>query len=828
MTILPRDARDALKRWRRRPGLAAIATLVLALGIGATTAMFSLVHAALLAPEPWPAADRLVAIHAVLPAQRANPAYAARWNRMPISWSAWRDLQQSPAFDDVGVWVPDQRIVGDDRTELVPTSFASSTLLPLLGVQPAAGRLFTADEDAADSGAVIISHALWTRLLGARADAIGQPLTVTPPGGSGAIKDARRTIVGILPEPFQFPGTTPDVLLPIGYHAYNGSFDTNRFLRAIGRLTAATTVNAALGAAEPLVRREEPPDQRTARVVTLKEDRIGFDDRPLWLMLAGAGLLLLVACSNVAGLLLSDARTRRHETAVRLALGGTRLAILRQLLAEHGLLAALAGAGGVLLATWVVPALIAIAPPGLIGSQTVGVDRTIALWSIAAAVVTTLLAGMLPSFALSSTPPADALKSGTREATPGGRWRHRAVVAAQFALALVLLVGAGLFGETLLRLGRQPLGFSPDGVAVAAVAPARPQQRTTLTAAEKETFTRLRRSDTGALSLWLSQRDWVPLQAMLDRVARLPGVRAVAAAGAAPFVDATTGSMALRTEDQQAADAQPVLVYAVTEGFFDALGMPVRGRTFTAEDRLRPDMPLVISAGLERRLFGGDGVGRRLQSAKSTHDVIGVVADVKHRALAEQDQPAAYTLARSLRQASQILVRASGEAPPSLPLLRQTIESGDSPVFASSTTTLDTLIAGSIVVERGRAMLSGLYGVAALLLAAIGLYGLATRLVAERRREIGIRIALGAGRRDVRRLVMADAWTIVGVGLVIGVPAAVAASRVAQGLLFGVAPTAPHVLGIAALALAAAAVTATVVPAIRASRIDPAVTLRDE
>jgi hypothetical protein len=837
MTILPSGVRHAFRRWRHRPGVAVTAILVLSLGIGATTAMYSIVDAVLLKAEPWPDAERLVRIFAVQPLQRTNPSYEKTWNRGPISWQSWRDLQKAQAFADVAVWVPDQQIVGDERTELVRAFFASSSLPLLVGAQPLHGRLFNADEDEADSGSVILSHKVWMRLFGGDPNVIGTVTSVTPPGGSAASKTYRRTIVGVLPEEFSFPGETPDVLIPIGFHKYNGSFG-NAFFHAMARLNGGATVAAAAASAEPLVRREESPDRRTSRLVTLRTDRIGLGDQPLWLMLAAAGLLLVVACANVAGLLLSDARSRHHETAVRLSLGGTRAAILRSLLGEHLVLAIAAAAGGVLVAQWMIPSLVALAPPGLVGDQPIGLDNRIAAWSIAGAVLTTLLAGLIPSAAISSARPGDALKLGARQATGGSRWRHRLVVAAQFGVALVLLVGAGLFGETLLRLDREPLGFDPGGVAVVGLAQARQAARAPRTPQEQAQFDELRRTNINALMALVMGREWAPMQTMLDSVSATTGVRAAAYADSVPFAPGTPRALRLRAEGQPETEAAPVFHYFVTKQYFDALGIAVRqGRTFEADfdlggTRLPPSgtvsrRPVVVSQTLARRLHGGDAIGRNLVAGKATYEVIGVADDVKQRGVLDDDTAAVYMLLADARSARYLVARTTQSASAMLPTLRGAVEE-HRVMFPSSSWALQDLVNETLVVEKSRAILSSAYGLVALLLASVGLYGLAARLVAERRREIGIRVALGAGRRDVRALVMADAWMIVGLGLIVGLPSAFAAARVTQGMLFGVAPTAPHVLGIAAVTLTIAAVTATLVPVWRANRIDPAVTLRDE
>jgi ABC-type antimicrobial peptide transport system permease subunit len=836
--IIATDVRHALRRWRRRPGLALTATLVLAIGIGATTAMASMVHAVLLQDEPWPDADRLVRIYGVLPGQRTNPAYTTRWNRVPISWPSWRDLRRSASFADVAVWVPDQRIVGDDSTELVRAYFASSTLPLLVGARPALGRFFTDAEDEADSGTVILSHRLWTRLFGADPGVIGRITTVTPPGGAAGEPTSRRTIVGVLPQEFKLPGETPDVLIPLGFHTYNGS-SGNPFLLAMARLAPGTSVSAAAAAAEPLVRREETADRRTSRVVTVRTDRVGMGDWSLWAMLTGAALMLAVACSNVAGLLQNAARSRRHETAVRLALGAARGAIVRQLAVEHALLATAAAAAGLLLAAWLLPILTALAPPGLIGDQRIALDLPLAAGAIVAAAVITLLAGFIPLTATSTTKPCDALKAGGRDVIGGSPWRHRVVVAAQFGLATVLLVGAGLFGETFARLGREPLGFDPVGVAVVSVAPARQSPRAFSTPAERAMIDLLKRTDRNALNALLDGREWVPIQALMDRLSALPAVRAVAVTDAVPFAPGLPRLLRVGRQGGAEDEAQSASMFSVSADYFDVMSVQlldgrtlrpadVRGRMASRVTGAGPlSTPVVISESLARRVFDADAVGKILVAGQSPMEVVGVVGDLKQRGPLDNNGVAVYFAAASAASVRHIVVRTSGGVAELLPALRSTVEGNDTPMFVTSTAALSSLVRSTTAVERGRAMLSAMYGGVSLLLASIGLYGLTARLVVDRRHEIGIRIALGAGPRDVRRLVLTDTWLIVAGGLLVGLPLAVLASWLMRSLFYGVAPAALQVIGLAVTSLSVSAIAATVLPARRASRVDPVQVLKE-
>jgi ABC-type antimicrobial peptide transport system permease subunit len=338
----------------------------------------------------------------------------------------------------------------------------------------------------------------------------------------------------------------------------------------------------------------------------------------------------------------------------------------------------------------------------------------------------------------------------------------------------------------------------------------------------------LRGASGEARSIMLRSAEWPSIQAMIERLTALPGVRSVAVADAVPFTPAQAMTAPVRGEDQPESDARPAWVHRVSDRYFDAMGMTlVRGRAFQPEDRLNSRV-VIISEALDRRAFGGDGMGRKLGRGASALEVIGVVANVKQRGMADADESAWYLPLLDLASLREVVVRTTNETGQLASTVRQAIETLDRPMFVIGTAPLSDLVASTIAVERSRALLSAVYGLVALLLASVGLYGLAARLVAERRREIGIRVALGAAPRDVRRLVMTDAWLIVGIGLIVGVPTAIVGSRFAEGLLYGVTPAAPHVIAVAVGALAIAAITATIVPAWRANRVDPVVVLREE
>jgi putative ABC transport system permease protein len=532
-------------------------------------------------------------------------------------------------------------------------------------------------------------------------------------------------------------------------------------------------------------------------------------------------------------LLLGDARSRRHEIAVRTALGGSRWRIFRELLVEHVMLAVVAASAGLLLALWFTPLLVSIAPGALPRLDAVVVDARIGAFAFVVGGLTVLLFGLAPAATLARTPTRQVLAEGARDGAPARHLGQRVVVAAEIALALVLLVGASLFGESIYRLTSRPLGFDPSELAVV-----------TFTWTGDQTGGRAAELRARAKEAGMDRSSWIRefeeirrttisnnITTALARLDALPGVVAAGGVSEVPFAAAPVHYFA-RAERQPPTENQRVQRQIVTDGYFEAMRLPIlRGRNFDSRDRQGRPSLAVVSREMERRFFDGNAVGKRLIMAigtsETTLEVIGVVPDVKQREFSDEDAAAFYLLDWQQPGVKHLLVRSSTDAARLLPRLRETIRDYDAQMVITALTTMSGLVAESIAEERLRAMLSGLFGGAGLLLAAIGLYGLAARRVIDRRREIGVRIALGASARDVRVIVFVDALKTVAIGLVLGVPAAFTASQVVRTLLYGVSPTAPHVFAIAAATLALAAVAATLLPASRAARTDPMIVLRE-
>jgi putative ABC transport system permease protein len=816
------DVRYALRRWRRHPGFPLAATLTLGLGIGAATAMFSVIDAVLLRPLPWPNPDRLVTIHAVYPERRTDPAYATTWDRSLVHRPAWEALRGATSLEDVAVWQPPSlsTTIDEGKTQLALAMDVSSNFLPMLGVRLAHGRHYTPEDDEQDTWNVILSYEAWQRYFGGRMEIVGKPSSIAY---AGSTYTPPWTVIGILEPGFSFDGASPDVLRLVGANgrrSFLGSF------RALGRLAQGASIESASAEAAALIYASQPGVEAGARIVPLLEEQVGSSARPLWLLFGAAGVLLLVACTNVAGLLVGENRARRHEMGIRLALGVTRGGIVRQLVVEHALLAVAGATAGLVLAVWLTQAFVALAPVELPRLDTVRVDWRVALFALGAGGVTLLVFGLAPALSLARTRAAGMLAEGGREAAPARHAAQRTVVASEVALATVLVVGAGLLGETMFRLLSQPLGFDPTNLVVVStrftgsnIPPdwnpgtrgpgGVPGRNSGPPLAERTAAIRRART-----------------LAAVERLSVLPGVVHASAMVRPPFSGSSVGQSQIRVEGRPVSDGDRAGGTSVGAGFARTLRVPLlAGRDLAPTDGANVSL---VSREFERRYFPDGAVGRRFESGalsrSTTYDVVGVVADFKHSTVSDDSAPTYYAMSAS---SDSFVLRTAVDPHVVLPTIRGALAEVDPQIVVTSTTTMDAALAEVVAAERFRATLSSAFAGTALFLAVVGLYGVAARRVADRRRELGIRIALGARPENLRALVLSDGLRTVGFGLAVGLPAAFAASQLTRAFLFGVSPTAPHVFLIASLALAAAALLATILPARRAGRVDPIVALRE-
>ncbi len=793
------NLRLAIRRWTVRPALALTAIAVLALGLGATTSIASIVDAVLLRPLPWMRADELVDVFVERPAWRANPVLAGSAASGTISWVMLKTIQRdSRTLATFGAWQTARQTLNGPDNEPVRTMSVTASFLPMLGVSPARGRFFTAEEDDTPSDIALISWESWQRRHGLREDIVGQMLS---------IDEQRFRIAGVLPRGFRFGSLDGvEVILPLGRTPLPNRTEGNHFLNGIGRLADLATVAQATQELHPWISGTEGLDQKRARVTAHDADRRAGSSAPLLMLFGAAGLLLLIATANVAALLLGDATTRRQEMAIRAALGGTRRDVSRQLFVEHLVLAVAAAGAGLLVAAVLTPLLLSLVPAAIPLADTARLDARVFALAGLLAVATAIGFGVFPSMLMAGGDPAGALREAGRE---GGLHRARGfrwVVVGQLALATVLLVGAGLFVETVRRLSSQPLGFDADQLAVATLRlPALP----------------------GATPEERAARRAQRTQSIIDRLAAEPGVTQAAAASSAPF-SGGLGTSSIQIPGKTFEKDPNTQRHIVTDRYFETMGIPIfKGRGFLPEDQFGGHAA-VVSDEFERVLMDGDALGKRFVLNGDEHTIVGVIRSTRQRRHTDPPSIAMYALGRQLPQwtTHSFVVRTASDAELALPQVRHAIVSADPQASFLSLEPMAAMTRRSLGEERYRAQLTAAFGILAVALSAIGLYGLVARSVTDRRREMGVRLALGADPVAVRRLVMRQALRLVALGLGAGVPLAVGISYALRGFLFDVAPASPVVVALAASVLALAATAAAFVPALRAGRTDPIEALR--
>ena len=790
------DLRYAIRRWIDRPLFATAVVLTLALGIGSTVSVFSVVDAVLLRPLPYTDPDRLVTVSVARPHWRTDPVLSMSWDTGNLSWPILGRLQQArDTFDAFGSYSMPRMMLEGERAEIVQAMQVSASFLPMLGVQPATGRFFAETEDTVPTDAALISAEAWRRRFGGAADIVGRRVT---------LESTARTIVGVVPDGFTWPASAaPEFFIPFGTLPASNRSEGNHFMQGVGRLKPEISLAQSQAATAPLVTGTESPDRKTSAVRSLAESRRGDARRPLLLLLAAALSLLLIASSNVAGLLLAETMSRRHETAVRLALGASRLRLGRQFFAESLVLGAVASVLGLVLASWAIRGLLALAPSTLPGMEAAGVNGRLLFVAVALMMAVTVVFGVSPVLANRALSPARAIREGAWGS--GQRWSRsqRAVVTLQIGLATLLLITAGLLGETLLRLQSVPVGFQAGNLAMASVRyPAAP----VVPAPQRPART----------------------DAILTALSAVPGVTHVAAVSTAPF-SGGSGSSSITIEGQTGDRDPTAFRQVVTDGYFETMRIPImKGRAFMSSDAPGA-YAAVVTAEFERRLLGGHGVGKRFTLNGNVHEVVGVAGDTKHRRYREDPGPMFYILHRQVPNwpIATFVVRTAGEPEAIVGTLRETLQHHDPRMALTAVESLSASMSRSVAEEQYRATLTVAFAFAAVLLAGIGLYGLIARSVSLRVREFGVRAALGATPGAMLRLVLGEGLQLTALGLALGLGAALITGRFIETLLFEVRTTAPHTLILAVVGLGSVALFAAAVPAYRACRIDPALALRD-
>lgn len=800
-----KDVRFALRVLRKNPAYAAVVIVTLGLGIGVNTAIFSIVDGVLLRPLPYADADRLVQVWHT-PPQDSFPGQT-RFSISPANYLDWRD--QNHAFEHISAYGPATlTYTGGDRPEAVPAAAVAPDLFAALGVRPLLGRTFTDDEDAPGKDKVVVlGEKFWRAHFAADARVVGRTVRL---GGDSYV------VAGVMPAGFRFPQWA-DMWIPLAWSAKDRAVRGIHDYAAIARLRPGVSVaqaQAEMDAISGRLAQAYPEDDKGwgALVVPLRDEVVGDVAPALLVLLVAVSFVLLIACANVANLVLARTLARRKEIALRLALGASRGRVIQQILSENVVLALVGGSVGLLVAWLGLDSIVGLIGDELPRAAEVGIDGRILAFTLAISILTGLAAGIVPALRLTRSDLADALKQGLGKSgsDTGGNRTRSGLVIAEVALSLVLLVGAGLMIRTLGILRAVNPGFDPHGVL------------------------------SMTLALPMSKYPSPPEQAafyqrMLERVRALPGVDAAGVVTSLPMMGGSTQPIAIDGQPVVAQSEQPeVAVRVIAPGYLATMRIPVvRGRDVRDSDGAGQPNVILVSESMARRFWPGeDPIGKRLVQSfypDVAREVVGVVADVKLSSLAAAaTSPTLYVpLAQQPRPWMALVVR--GARPDALaPSVTGAIREVDAEQPAVNVMTLDAFLDQTLAHQRFAMMLLALFAALALALAGIGIYSVLSYSVRRRVQEIGIRVALGARRGDVLWMVLGHGLRLTLAGLVVGALAAVALGRLLAGLLYGVAPTDPLTFGAVAALLVAIALVACYLPARRAVRVDPMVAMRCE
>jgi putative ABC transport system permease protein len=804
--MLGGDLRLAIRRLRRSPGFTAAAVLTLALGIGANTAFFSLADAALLRPLPYPTADRLVMLW-----ETQTAAGKERDRASPANFQDWR--AESRALDRVTAWVPwGFALTGDGEPEELSAVRASANLFQTLGVSPALGRGFLPDEETPGRHrVVVVSHGFWAGRLGADPQVLGRRLT---------LDGEPHEIVGVMSAGFRFPDDASVALWsPLAFDASELHSRAERRFNVLARLAPGATLADASAELDVLAARlaEEHPETNAGWTVTALPagDAVAAGSRSAVALLLGTvALVLLLACANVGHLFLARALDRESELAIRVALGGAPARLLRLLVLECGVVVVLGAGMGIAIAAWAVQ-LIQTLDPGLLpGWREATLDGPVLGFTLALLIPVTLLCGVLPSLrALGLDRRAPITGTGARMTAGRRRGRvRRGLIVAEVALSVVLLVAAGLHLRSLVRLEQVDPGFDAQRVLAATVFPSGPRYQSD--AQQIAFFTRA-----------------------IERLEQRPGVASVGAVTTLPMnpvgIDYDLPFSPDGNPPPATADRQEVDFRVVAGAYFRALGVPVvRGRGFDEADREDAARVVMVNRTLASRFFPGENpVGRRIWvgGGIGTAEVVGVVGDVRHRSLAARPRAELYVPFRQYPHGGMtVVVRGTGDPAGLSRTVKDEIHTIDPNQPISDLVTLPELLHGSVAPQRFNLLLLGGFAGVALLLAAVGVYGVIAYAVGQRTREIGIRMALGAASREIRRGVVRPAVGLAAIGVTLGSAGAWLLGRLAAPDLYEVSPHDPLTFGVVAGVLLVAAWAACAIPAWRAGRLDPLIALRAE
>jgi len=809
MESLSRNVRYALRNLRKRPVFSLIVVFTLALGIGANTAVFSVVDAVLLAPLPYGDPDKLVVVWAKNEKQNLT--------QQPISYPNIVDLKQANhVFEHLSAVRGELFSLTDrDEPERVTGVRVSTNILTLLGVTPALGRNFLPEEEQPAKAAVaLLSHGLWQRRYAGDPRLIGQAII---------IDGKSYTVIGILPAWLTQPGMTlgnlsdPDVWIPVVPAAseQNRNFAN---MRIVARLKLGVTPAKAQAEVDTLAARLEKqyPDSNTNvrfGVVGLREQLTGRVSKALWILLGVVGCVLLIACANVANLLLARAASRQSEIAVRNALGATRPQLIRELLTECVVLSLTGGLLGLLLAYLGVTLMTSLSSGGIPRADEIGISRDVLLFTLLVSLLTGLAFGTVPAFQSSRSHLTEDLKEAKKGASSSVRHRRslNALVVIEIALALVLVAGAGL----MMRSFRSVLGIDPGFD---------PHNVLTFSAALP-------------LATYKDQQQHVQFfERALAKIQALPGVQAAAGTFRVPVTGFATAIFTVQGKPVPTGQAPMADYRAITVGYFRAIGIRLlKGRDFTERDNADAPDAVIVNEELARRSWPGeDPIGKRLQVGTELtrwRQVVGVVGNARLSGLEAKVDPAIYvpfpqnSWPNALRN-SFIVLRTTTDPESLVPAIRRELRSVDPTFPITQIRTMDQIVGDSLSQRRFNTTLLALFAFVAVALAAVGIYGVMSYAVSQRTREMGIRMALGAEQSDITKLVTSNGARLAALGITIGVVAAAISSRLISSLLFGVTATDPMTFVFTALLLSAVTLLASYIPSRRAAGTDPIAALR--
>ena len=825
LTTLGQDLRYGVRQLLKNPGFTAVAVLTLALGIGANTAIFSVINSILLRPLPFKDPDQLALVW------QTNPNVL---DTAPTSYpnlTDWKEQNQS--FQDLAAWAsyPQNKfsLTGSGNPEQIQYALGSANIFSLLGVTPAEGRTFSAEEDKPGAPKVVmLSYGLWQRRFGGDPTVVSKPLT---------LDGASYTVVGVLPASFKFVSypKEPDVWIPVAadpeqYKLYVRSL---AYLGVIGRLKPGVTAEAAGAEMSTIAGRlaQSYPDSHKwdAKVVPLQKQVVGEIRPALQILLGAVAFVLLIACANVANLLLARATGRQKEIAIRAAMGASRLRLVRQLLTESVLLSLLGGVVGLLLALWGIYFLTllpysnaSVFVPYSVAPEQVGIDPKVLGFTLLISLVTGLIFGLAPALQVSKLDQYESLKEGGTKGGGGSRNRRlrSLLVVSEVALSLVLLIGAGLLIKGFLSLQKVDPGFNPENVLTLNLSLPRSKYQ----------------SDRQAAIFY---------EQFLDRVQTLPGVRAAGTVTMLPLTNADAGTdFYVEGQPKPPAGQGPLLHHrVVSSDYFRAMDVRLKsGREFTRQDGADAQQVVIVNETMARRYWPNqDPVGKRIALSTEVYQggqfnlegawrvVVGVVADMRHLGLASEPWAEAYVpLPQSPERDMTAVIRTSSDPLALAAGVRREVEGIDKDQPVANVRTMGQIVSESLARPRFSFLLLTIFAGVALVLAAVGVYGVMSYSVGQRTHEFGIRMALGAQARDMLKLVLREGFALAVVGVAVGVVGALALTRYLTSLLFGISATDPVIFAGISLMLVTIALLACYVPARKAMRVDPMIALRHE